>query len=284
MPEVATTACWGCGGGAAPAPDYPSTGYWRCSACGLLFAPARSSSETEAELYDATYFAEYPGGEDYEFDDEQRRFEALRRLPFVQRHRSSGRLLEIGAAAGHFVRVAADAGYEATGIEPAAPLAKRGAQRLGVDLRAGLLETAELAEGEFDVICAWHVLEHLPEPNHAMERIHALLTPGGVLCVEVPNVMSVTSRRDREAWFHLHPQHHVTQFSPGSLTALLQRKGLAVVATETVSALSYLRPARVLRPRGIAAVVKETAAVRASPWSTHEERHELLRAAARKSA
>jgi hypothetical protein len=128
------------------------------------------------------------------------------------------------------------------------------------------------------------VLEHLPEPKGSVERIVSLMSRGGVLCVEVPNVVSVTSRRDRERWFHLHPQHHVTQFSPSSLGALLERNGLEVEAVETVSALSYLRPARVLRPRGLAAVVKETAAVRVSPWRADSERHELLRAAARRPA
>lgn len=281
MPEATTVACWVCGADAAPDPDYVQVGYWRCSNCGLLFAPGRNSTELEAELYDATYFAEYPGGEDYEWDDAQRRHEARRRLPFVQSHRPQGCLLEIGAAAGHFVRAAQDAGFSATGIEPAQELALRGTERLGVDLRAGLLETADLPEGGFEVICAWHVLEHLPEPKAAMERIVRLLAPGGVFFVEVPNVASVRSRRARERWFHLHPQHHVTQFSPGSLRALLESSGLQLLGIETISALSYLRPARIVRPRGLVAVAKEAYAVRRPFWRADPVRHELLRAAAR---
>jgi SAM-dependent methyltransferase len=241
----------------------------------------RSSAEAEAELYDAEYFAEYPGGEDYEFDDAQRRFEATRRIPFVLRQRQGGRLLEIGAAAGHFLSVAGDAGYTATGIEPAAELAERGAVREGVDLRPGLLETADLPNAEFDVVCAWHVLEHIPEPRSAVHRICELLAPGGVLCLEVPNVASVRGRRDREAWFHLDPQHHMTHFEPGSLRALLESAGLVVLELETVSPLSYLRLARALRPRSLAGIVKDAVLVRRSPWQVDPDRHELLRAAAR---
>jgi 2-polyprenyl-3-methyl-5-hydroxy-6-metoxy-1,4-benzoquinol methylase len=283
MPARTLIACWGCGSeAAAPDPRYPVTGYWRCDACGLLFAPDRGSAEAESALYDAGYFAEYPGGEDYESDDDQRRFEAGVRLPFVRRQRPSGRLLEIGAAAGHFLRAAADAGYDVVGIEPAAEVAARGAAREGVDLRPGLLETADLPEGAFDVVCAWHVLEHIPEPRGAVERMAALLAPGGALCLEVPNVTSALSERDGEQWFHLDPRHHVNQFTPAALRGLLERSGLQVTMIGTVSALRYLRPARALHPRGLAAMVKETLAVGAPPFRGHPNRHELLRMAAHK--
>jgi 2-polyprenyl-3-methyl-5-hydroxy-6-metoxy-1,4-benzoquinol methylase len=153
-----------------------------------------------------------------------------------------------------------------------------------VDLRVGLLETADLEEGAYDVVCAWHVLEHLPEPRTSLARVFSLLAPGGVLCVEVPNVASVASRRAGESWSRLYPEHHVTQFSPESLGVLLEQAGLEVLELATVSALSYLRPVRVLHPRALAALAKEAYATRAPAWRPDPDRHEMLRAAARRPA
>lgn len=46
----------------------------------------------------------------------------------------------------------------------------------------------------FDVIVAGDVLEHLPEPDRALELLRPLLSPGGLLLVSLPNVANVTVR------------------------------------------------------------------------------------------
>jgi hypothetical protein len=76
----------------------------------------------------------------------------------------------------------------------------------------------------------------------------------------------------------------VTHFTCQSLGGLLERSGFEVLGVETVSALSYLRPARAVRPRSVVAIGKEMLLVRRSPWRADPERHELLRIAARRPA
>jgi 2-polyprenyl-3-methyl-5-hydroxy-6-metoxy-1,4-benzoquinol methylase len=277
--SVTTVACWACGAAAAPDPAWLPIELHRCPACGLLFSPDRSASDLQ-RLYDAGYFDEYPGGEGYEEDPAQRRYEADRRIELVRRYRTHGRLLEIGAAAGHFVEAARDAGFDPTGVEPAEDLARRATERLGLPVLAGFIETVDLPDDSFDVACAWHVVEHVSDPLPALERVRGMLHAGGHLLVEVPNIASVYARRRGKGWANLDIRHHVGHYTPAALRALLERAGFTVLATETFPMRGYLRPGRALRPREVAAAAKEAALLRAHPRRPHRWKHEMLRAAA----
>jgi SAM-dependent methyltransferase len=268
--------CRVCGTRAAPDGSYEALGLYRCPSCGFLFAPAPQSAP--GELYGDDYFEQYPGGERYTEDEAQRRYEARIRVGLLERFLSAGRVLEIGAAAGHFLDEARNAGFAGTGIEPAPGVAERARERLGVDVRAGLVEDADFPAGSFDAICGWHVLEHLAEPRAALEHIRPWLQPGGYILLEVPNVDSVHARRRGAHWFHLDPDHHVGHYGPRSLEMLLERAGFDVIGTETFPALGYVRPARALRPGNLAMQAKELIDVRARPRRPHASKHELLRA------
>lgn len=41
--------------------------------------------------------------------------------------------------------------------------------------------------GKIDVVTLFHVLEHLPEPVDILEKLKKLLSPDGILIIEVPN-------------------------------------------------------------------------------------------------
>jgi 2-polyprenyl-3-methyl-5-hydroxy-6-metoxy-1,4-benzoquinol methylase len=271
------SACWACGGQAEPDPAWLPLRLERCPQCGLRFAPERTAEEVKA-LYDEGYFDAYPGGESYLDDVLQRRFEAARRMTWVLRHRTGGRLLEIGAAAGHFVEAAAQAGFDPVGIEPAAELAAEARER-GLDVRAGFLEDLDLPESSFDVVCAWHVLEHIADPLTALQGLRRVLKPSGALLIEVPNIESVWAVRRGLAWANLDAEHHVAHYTGRALRALLERAGFTVNDTETVSMYTYLRPARALRPIEAAAALREMVVVR-SARRRDASRHELLRAVA----
>jgi SAM-dependent methyltransferase len=273
-------ACWVCGAAAARDPRYSATALVRCGACGFLFAPVASAGELK-ELYDAEYFDAYPGGEPYDFDEAQRRFEARRRVAFVRQHVPGGRLLEVGAASGWFLGEAKAAGFDPVGIEPAADVAAGAAQRWDVVVQGTTIEEADLPRGGFDVVVAWHALEHIAAPAGALQRLREALRPGGLLLLEVPNIASVAARRLGPAWFHLDIAHHVGHYAPATLRMLLDRTGFEPVAIDTYPPAAYLRPGRALTPRALAWQAKVLLNVRASPRSSHPWKHELLRAVAR---
>ncbi len=233
------------------------------------------------ELYTEGYFHDYPNADDYLAEDDPRRYAARRRLTFMRRHGAHGRLLELGAASGQFLEEARARGFESVGVEPDAALAQRVTERTGIQIHGGFVETVDLPENGFDVVCAWHVLEHISTPRGALERIVRALAPQGKLFIEVPNVGSVLALRAHVRWLYLDLEHHVGHYTPAALRTLLERSGLEVELIQTVSMREYVGLRRSLRPLELAAAAREFALVRSGPRSAHPSRHELLRAVAR---
>jgi SAM-dependent methyltransferase len=155
-----------------------------------------------------------------------------RRLRFLARAgaRPPGRLLDIGAGRGRFVAAARAAGWAAEGIEPS-QRGVEGARAAGVELRQAGIDDAAVAAGSLDAASLWHVLEHLDDPDAALERIAGWLRPGGLLVVGVPNLASVQARAGGARWYHLDVPRHRTHFTVAGLHALLRRHGLEPVAT-----------------------------------------------------
>ena len=273
---VAAVPCPACGAdGAQPSRRFSPEPLLECPVCGFAFLD--SSFEDVRGIYeDDRYFEGYPGG-GYD-DDAQRRHEARRRLDWVGRHAGlPARVLEVGAATGYFLSEAAARGCATVGIEPVAPEAQRAREALGVDVRTGFLGEVELPEAPFDVVCAFHVLEHIPDPLAALRTMRATLRPGGHVALEVPNAACTVARVRRARWPLLGVPHHVNQFGPASLRAAVERAGFEVVTQDTVATYWYFRREQALDPRRVAGRAALSVLSRTWPTGRHATRHELLR-------
>jgi 2-polyprenyl-3-methyl-5-hydroxy-6-metoxy-1,4-benzoquinol methylase len=279
--EVSRATCPACGSAATLDQDYLPDRLHRCGSCGMLFVSEAQAQELK-ELYDVEYFETNFGDEAYETDDRQRRYEAELRVRFVQRYAERGRLLELGSASGHFLDEARRAGFAATGIEPVPSVAGRAAERFGVEVIPRFIEDVELAANEYDVVCGWHVLEHLADPREVLASVITALKPGGYLFIEVPNIGSVSARRRKRNWAPLDLAHHTAHYTTSALEAMLKAVGYDVVSTETFPLLGYVRPLRSMKPLVAAAQVKETLTLQTAPRRPHPWKHDLVRAVARK--
>jgi SAM-dependent methyltransferase len=146
------------------------------------------------------------------------------------------RLVDAGAGRGRFVAAARRAGYDAEGFEPDPGRAAAAAAVYGVALRTAGIEEVEYGAGSVDAVCAWHVLEHVADPDAAVGLMVGWLRPGGALLVGVPNLDSLQSRLGGERWYHLDLPRHRTHFTPAGVHALLRRHGLEPVRTHHVLA------------------------------------------------
>ncbi len=114
---------------------------------------------------------------------------ALERLGRLLPHREAHHLTlcDVGAGGGELVYMARQAGLDARGLEPHRGYSEFAREQYDVAIETGGIEN--LAPASADVVTLFHVLEHLPDPMQAMAHIHRGLRPGGLLVIEVPNIL-----------------------------------------------------------------------------------------------
>lgn len=235
MKTHALTACPGCESRAATEFGFgPDVRLRRCIGCGLVHAGAFADP---SEIYGDGYLTGDKG--DFGIDVSHPLFQeflayaAGRRLDLIERvQRPPARLLDVGCGSGEVLAVARDRGWEVAGAEPVEESAALARQR-GLDVRAAMVQEAGLAERSYDVVSAFHVLEHIPTGTEFLRTAARWVRPGGHLVVEVPNWRSVHRRAYGAQWPQLRPLEHVAHYSPHTLAATLRRAGLEPVQVHT---------------------------------------------------
>jgi SAM-dependent methyltransferase len=148
---------------------------------------------------------------------------ALRRPPLgLLDQLQPGRLLDVGAGRGDLGVVLAARGWKVTGAEPSQEACEEGRRR-GMRMVQGTLETVDAAElGEdFDAVVFQHSLEHVVDPREDLARARALLRPGGLLLISLPNFGGWQARAFGSTWFHLDLPRHRAHFTEAGLKRLL---------------------------------------------------------------
>jgi len=114
------------------------------------------------------------------------------RLDQVMRYaRPPGRLLEIGPGQGGIARLARDAGWTYSAVEPSAILAGQ-LRADGFEVVEAFVPPIPAADGQHDVVYADQVLEHMPGIDAARAMVaeaRRVLKAGGILFVVVPDYL-----------------------------------------------------------------------------------------------
>ena len=147
------------------------------------------------------------------------------RLNFLRTLRPPGRLLDLGAGAGEFVRTAARAGWNALGLDVAGMDAD---YPDGAQVRRGTIDRVPRDE-RFDVITMWDVVEHLPEPTSVLAEARDRLANHGVLVLETGNYHSADRIQGGPKWWCFHFDHK-WYFTPDVLVKELRSLGFTSFA------------------------------------------------------
>src|SRR6185436_16557697 len=100
--------------------------------------------------------------------------------------------------------------------------------------------------GPYDAIVMSHVLEHALDPAAWLGRARALLAPGGVLAIALPNFGGVYRLLGSRDPFII-PPVHLNYFTARSLGLALRAAGLEPTWTGSCSTVNTGDPTRLLR-------------------------------------
>jgi SAM-dependent methyltransferase len=163
----------------------------RCMQCGLVYMNPRLTEPSIARFYDTVYAL---AGAAKAFEDDQKQHAAhiLDRASICLGARTAvPSMLDIGCGAGQVLAAAQARGWQVAGSELSQVAAERATTRLGIPIHVGDFRDMGLAPVSLDVVTILAVVEHLRAPVDFVRDGVALLKPGGVFVVEVPNVASL---------------------------------------------------------------------------------------------
>lgn len=151
------------------------------------------------------------------------------------------KVLEVGSGPGIFLQMCKERGALITGLDLSVNSSKIAQRNFGFSLVTKSLEEAmtqgDFADGSFDWIFAFEVIEHVYRPVDFLKCIYRLTKPGGHACLSTPNFglfynMGSAAPALRGIADHIH------FFDKATLSSCLTQSGFKVVETFTVSPIA----------------------------------------------
>lgn len=204
----------------------------RCLDCGLIYLNPRPNEQAISAFYAGDYDQYTPAVERERRRVVRiaRRYGLRKRIRAILRYVPSGRLLDVGCATGDFLaELQRWPGWDGYGLEPDLHACTYAVEQLGLPVEQGTLATTTYPAGFFDVATLWNVFEHVHDPSGALQALHRLLKPGGLLVISTPRVDSLGARLFGQYWIGYELPRHLYVFSHGTLSDLLCRGGFRLI-------------------------------------------------------
>jgi len=170
---------------------------WRCSSCGVVFVHPFPDVAEAHRFYDEQYFRhDYSFGiveGDYLASETARVDEYRRILSRIARLTDGRRLLEVGCAAGSFLKEGRSQGWKVTGVDISPWAVRTARERFDLDVREGSLEEMKFPKASFDAVFFSDLIEHLPDPISFLREVARVVEPrdrGGVVVAKVPTYIN----------------------------------------------------------------------------------------------
>lgn len=141
----------------------------------------------------------------------------------------SARLLEVGCGDGAFLKEIQKHGIrEVSGVEPTEDALGHASPAIRSVIINDIFKPGLFRPESFDIICAFHVLDHLSDPDVFLKEAYRVIKTGGMIFLVCHNVDAVVNRvfGERSPVFDI---EHIFLFNKSSLRNLAEKCGFESV-------------------------------------------------------
>lgn len=197
----------------------------QCTKCGFIQIIPLPTEEENKEFYDKNLQEKNFRNEDIENARSRSVADNYRRIGWVERTKEKCSLLDVGCGYGFFVELAALHGYSATGVDTSS--ARQIPHKMGNFIHG----TIDDVRGSFDVLTAFHVLEHMLDPVAFLKKC---AQKSKILLIEVPNHSDVMMQACEAYKAFRWQRAHVSYFTPETLKAIFEQAGFSNFTIGTI--------------------------------------------------
>jgi len=229
----------------------------RCARCSFVYVNPRPDNETLGRLY-LKYLPDKMA--DPLAWDSYMRDVFSKAADIITRHKSGGRLIDVGCGYGFFLsEMKRRHGWELDGMDLSQTAASYAASQ-GFKIAQGTLESVQYPDSSFDAVTMFYVLEHVTDPAGVLAEVRRILKPGGMLLLRVPHTTPIVEFLNIFGIKNnlYDPPFHLSDFSPATIRRFLEQAGFTGIHT---SIGGFTRPPEFIKGLATAAFgrIAETA-------------------------
>jgi len=203
----------------------------QCALCTLAITTPRPVTEKLSDYYQSEEYISHSGKSSggVGFVYKLARTLSLKwKKAKILKLKSEGSILDFGCGTGEFLNAMKNSGWGITGVEPSSDAWLK-VEILNSNKINGTL--GEISNQKFDVITAWHVVEHVPDLIQTVQNLKDLLAKDGIIFIAVPNYQSPDAEMYKAHWAGFDVPRHLWHFSKKSMNSLLDSTGLKLIDT-----------------------------------------------------
>lgn len=191
-----------------PASGVPIS-YVLCSHCGFCFAPeiaAWTLEQFSQKIYNDDYVQVDP-----DYVEARPKANAAGLIPMLGDNARGIKHLDYGGGGGLLSKLLGEAHWQSSSYDP---FVHR--------------DTAIADLGQFDLLTAFEVFEHVPDVHGLMANLRTLLKPGGIVLFSTMMTDGNIRLGQKLTWWYASPRNgHISLFSRNSLALLAQEHGFS---------------------------------------------------------
>lgn len=140
-------------------------------------------------------------------------------LDHLEKYTSPGKVFDVGAAGGFFMKAARDRGWEVEGNDVSDAAIKWAKENFNLSIHYDFFEDIDLLENEYDAVVLWNTLEHTHDPAETINIVKRILKPNGLIYIQVPETPTPALLR------RYYEPYHFYEFNFKSLSHYLESQG-----------------------------------------------------------